>query len=152
MKKNNNVKREMIRAVALSCCAAAWFMTTSLVYANDATVGNDRVFELLIYHAMPGKGTALESIFREASKIMAKHGINVVGFWVPNQDPAWNDTFIYLVIHPSRDEAKRNWDALHADLEFRPFIESAKPLIQKAGEQYKVDEVYMRPTDFSPMR
>jgi hypothetical protein len=55
MKKNNNVKREMVRAVALSSCAAAWFMTTSLVYANDATVGNDRVFELLIYHAMPGK-------------------------------------------------------------------------------------------------
>jgi hypothetical protein len=83
---------------------------------------------------------------------MAKHGINVVGFWVPNRDPPWNNTFIYLVTHTSRDEAKRNWDALHADPEFRPFIESAKPLIQKAGEQYKVDEVYMRPTDFSPMR
>lgn len=122
------------------------------MHANDTKLDKDRLFELLIYHVVPGKGSALESIFRDASKVMAKHGIDVVGFWVPNQDTVWNDTFIYLLAHPSRDEAKKNWDALHVDPEFRPYTESAKPLIQRAGEQYKVDEVYMRPTDFSPMR
>jgi hypothetical protein len=43
-------------------------------------------------------------------------------------------------------------EALHADTEFRPYIESTEQLIQKADEKYKVDEVYMRPTDFSAMR
>jgi hypothetical protein len=83
---------------------------------------------------------------------MAKHGVEVVGYWVPNEDPAWQDTFIYLVAHPSREDAKKNWNALHADPEFRPYIESAKPLIQRPDEHYKVDEVYMRPTDFSAMK
>jgi hypothetical protein len=143
-------KRWVICGMALASYSVGF--VDALTHANETKVDSNRVFELRIYHAVPGKGPALESLFRDALKIMAKHGINVVGFWVPNQDPAWNDTLIYLVAHPNRDEAKKNWDALHADPEFRPYIESAKHLIQKSGEKYKVDEVYMRPTDFSPMR
>jgi hypothetical protein len=71
---------------------------------------------------------------------------------VPNEDPAWRDTFVYLVAFPSRDDAKRVWDGLHADPEFRPLIEAAKPLIQKVDGRFHVDEVYMRPTDFSGVR
>jgi hypothetical protein len=44
---------------------------------------------------------------------------NVVGYWVPEGDPAWANTFIYLVAHPSQAEAKKNWDALHATQPFR---------------------------------
>jgi len=152
MKKNNNLKRGIVCTVALSCCAVAPLMTTSLVHASETTVGNNRVFELRIYHAVPGKAPALESVFRDASKVMASHGINVVGYWVPNEDPTWKDTFIYIVAHPSREEAKKSWDALHADPAFRPYVEAAKPLIDKVGKVFRVDEVYMRPTDFSPMQ
>jgi NIPSNAP len=124
----------------------------ALTHANETKVDSHRVFELRIYHAVPGKVAALESVFRDASKIMANHGINVIGYWVANEDPAWKDTFIYIVAHPSREEAKKNWDALHADPTFRPYIEAAKPLIDKADKVFRVDEVYMRPTDFSSMR
>jgi hypothetical protein len=124
----------------------------ALTHANEAKVDSNRVFELHIYRAVPGKGPALESVFRDASKVMANHGINVVGYWVPTEDPAWKDTLIYIVAHPSRDEAKKNWDALHADPVFRPYVEAAKPLIDKVGKVFRVDEVYMRPTDFSPMQ
>ena len=113
---------------------------------------SNRAFELLVYHAVPGKGPALETLFRDASKIMAKHGLNVVGYWVPSEDPAWSDTLVYLVAFPSREEANKTWRALHEDPEFRPYIEAAKPLIQKPDEHFRVDEVYMRPTDFSAMR
>ena len=132
--------------------AAGSLLTVRLTHPNQVRADSNRVFELLVYHAAPGKGAALESLFRDASKIMAKRGISVVGYWVPNEDPAWSDTFVYLVAHPSRDAAKKNWHALHVDPEFQPYIESAKPLIQKAEGQYKVDEVYMRPTDFSVMK
>jgi len=110
------------------------------------------VFELLIYHAAPDKGTALESIFRDASKTMAKHDIDVVGYWVPNEDPAWKDTFIYLVAFPSREDAKKKWKVLHDDPDFQPYIKSAAAIIQKDDKHFKVDEVYMRPTDFSAMK
>lgn len=150
--KRSKLRGWMVCGMAMVSFAAGALLPVRLTRLDGAKADSNRVFELLIYHAAPGKGPALESLFRNASKIMAKDGVNVVGYWVPNEDPAWNDTFIYLVAHASRDEAKKNWQALHADTEFRPYIESAKQLIQKLDEKYKVDEVYMRPTDFSAMR
>ena len=146
------IQRWTVCGVGLVSFAAGCLFTARVTQARKVRADSTRVFELLIYHAAPGKGAALESVFRDASKIMARHGIDVVGYWVPNEDPAWSDTFVYLVAHPSRDEANKNWRALHVDPEFRPYIESAKPLIQKAGEEYKVNEIYMRPADFSAMR
>jgi|SRR5215468_7776980 len=144
------LKRWIISGTAL-VLAVAGLMIGRLMHANETRADGNRVFELRIYHALRGKGPALESVFRDASKVMANHGINVVGYWVPNEDPAWKDTLIYIVAHPSREEAKKNWDALHADPVFRPYVEAAKPLIDKAGNVFRVDEVYMRPTDFSPI-
>lgn len=142
----------VVCAIALVSFAAGSVITARLMHVNQVRADSNRVFELMVYHAIPGKGPALESIFRDVSKLQANHDLNVVGYWVPNEDPAWNDTFIYLVAHPSRDEAQKNWDALHHDPEFRPYIEAAKPFIQKGDRQYKVDEVYMRPADFSAMK
>jgi len=142
----------ILSGTALLSFTAGSLMTARLTQPDQARADSDRVFELRVYHTVPGKEPALESVFRDASKLMTKHGINVVGYWVPNDDPAWSDTFVYLVAHPSREEAKRSWHELHADPAFQPSVESAKPLIEKANEVYRVDEVYMRPTDFSPLR
>ena len=132
--------------------AAGSLITARLMRASPVSADSNRVFELMIYHTLPGKEPALEEIFRDVSKLQTKHDINVVGYWVPDHDPAWNDTFIYLVAHPSMEEAKKNWHALHADPEFPPYRKSAEPLIKKVNGEFLVDEVYMRPTDFSAMR
>jgi hypothetical protein len=150
--KNNKHKRWTVCGTALLSCVFGFLISTGLSHANEMKTAGSHVFELRLYHAVPGKGPALESVFRDASKIMAQHGINVIGYWVPNEDPAWKDTFVYIVSHRSREEAKKNWHDLHADPKFQPYVESAKPLIQKTGEEYQVNEVYMRPTDFSPMQ
>jgi hypothetical protein len=114
---------------------------------------SDHIFELMIYHTLPGKAPALESIFRDVSKLQAKHGLNAVGYWVPKgNDPAWENTFAYLVVHPSREDAEANWKALHADPAFQPYFKAAAPLIQQVNGDYQVDEVYMRPTDYSAMK
>ena len=150
--KNNKLKRWIVYSAVLVSFAAGSLITAHFAHANEARRDSNRVFELPIYRAIPGKGPALESVFRDASKVMANYGLNVVGYWVPNEDLAWKDTFIYIVAHPSREEAKKNWDALHADPMFRPYVEAAKPLIDKVGKVFRVDEVYMRPTDFSQMK
>ena len=131
---------------------AGWVGTARLAHLREVRADRNRVFELMIYHTVPGKVPALESIFRDVSKLQTKFKLNVVGYWVPNQDPAWKDTFVYLVVHPSRQEAEANWRALHADPEFLPYRKAAEPLIEKLNGDYKVDEVYMRPTDFSAMK
>jgi hypothetical protein len=71
---------------------------------------------------------------------------------VPNEDPAWKDTFVYIVAHPTREAADANWHALHADPAFLPYRKAAEPLIEKVNGDFRVDEVYMRPADFSAMK
>ena len=126
--------------------------TARPAHGRGVSAEGSRVFELMIYHTMPGKAPALESIFRDVAKLQTKYNLNVVGYWVPNEDPAWKDTFVYLVVHPSREAAEANWRALHADPQFLPYRKSAEPLVEKVNGEYKVDEVYMRPTDFSALK
>jgi len=138
---------------ALLISFAGGVLTTNL-YTPAVRVKADtnRVFELMIYHTVPGKVPALESLFRDSYKLQAKHGLNVIGYWVPNEDPAWENTFVYLIAHPSRPEADANWHALHSDPAFLPYRHAAEPLIEHPNDDYKVDEIYMRPTDFSAMK
>jgi hypothetical protein len=142
----------IVCGTALLSFAAGSLLTARLMHLNQVRADSNRVFELMVYHTVPGKVPALESIFRDVSKLQAKHDLDVLGYWVPNEDPAWANTFIYLVAHPSREEAKKNWHALHADPAFPEYREQAVPLIEKVNEEYHVDEVYMRPTDFSAMK
>jgi len=144
--------REWTVCLVLLSFAAGSVLTARLMRVDQVRADGDRVFELMVYHTVPGKVPALEAIFRDVSKLQAKHGMNVVGYWVPNDDPAWANTFIYLVAHPSREEAKKNWAALHADPAFPEYRTQAVPLIEKADDKFRVDEVYMRPSDFSAMK
>ena len=136
-------------AIALLSFTAGSLMTARLAHMDHVRAASDRVFELRVYHAMPDKLPALESNFRNTwSKLLAKHDLKVVGYWVPEGAPAWDNTFIYLVAHSSREEAKKNWDAMRADPEFQEVIKSEQA--NKTVE--KIEAVYMRPTDFSPMK
>lgn len=140
------------------CAIAAFFFacgsvtTVHLAHMREVEAGSNRVFELMVYHAEPGKVPSLESVFKDVSRLQAQHGPNTVGYWVPNDDSSpWKDTFVYLVAHASEDDARKNWDALHADPEFLPYRNAAVPLIKKVNGVFAVDEVFMRPTDFSAM-
>jgi hypothetical protein len=137
-----------ICGVALLSCAAGSLLTARLAYISQVRADSNRVFELRIYHTVPGKVPALESRFRDTtSKLLAKHDLNVVGYWVP-EDAAWDNTFIFMVAHSSREEAKKNWDAMRADPGFQEMLKSEQT--EKTVE--KIDTTYMRPTDFSPMK
>ena len=146
------LKGWIVCGTALVSFTAGSLITAYLTHVKQVRADSNRVFELMVYHTVPGKVPALESIFRDVSKLQDKHGLNVLGYWVPNDDPAWADTFIYLVAHPSREEAKKNWDALHADPAFPQYRDLAVPIIEKADKKFRVDEVYMRPTDYSAMK
>jgi hypothetical protein len=135
--------------IALLSFAAGSLITARLAHIGQVRADSNRVFELRVYHAVPGKATALESRFREtASKLLAKHNLKAVGYWVPEDAPASDNTFIYILAHPSREEAKKNWDAMRADPAFQEMAKSEQT--DKLVE--KVDATYMRPSDFSPIK
>jgi hypothetical protein len=146
------IKGWAVGGVALVSFTAGSLNAAHLAHLDQARADRNRVFELLVYHTMPGKVPAVESIFRDVAKLQIKYGINVVGYWVPNDDPAWANTFVYLVKYPSREEAKKLQDALHADPTFPALRDLATPLIEKVDKEYRVDEVYMRPTEYSAMK
>jgi hypothetical protein len=152
VRKTRKFKAWFVCGTALVSFAAGSLLAARLTHLNQVRADGNHVFELMVYHTVPGKVPALESIFRDVSKLQAQHALNVIGYWVPNDDPAWANTFIYLVAHPSQEEAKKNWAALHADPAFPEYRKQAAPLIEKVDDGYKVDEVYMRPTDYSAMK
>jgi len=130
--------------IGLVAFAAGSLITSRLLHVSHVEADGNRVFELRVYHALPGKLPALVSRFRDkTSKILARHDLKVVGYWV-TEDPSAN-SFIWIVADSSREEAKKNWDAMVADPEFQDVIkaEQAEKLVEK------VEVTYMRPTDFS---
>ncbi len=142
-------KRWTVCGIALVSFAGGSLITACLAHLNQVRADSNRVFELRVYHAVAGKVPALESRFRDtASKLLAKHDLKAVGYWVPEDAPASDNTFIYILAHPSREEAKRNWEAMRADPAFQEMVKSEQT--DKVVE--KVDVTYMRPTDFSPVK
>ena len=70
-------------AIALVSFAAGSLITARLAHMNQVSADSNRVFELRVYHAVPGKMPALESRFRDTtSKLLAKHDLKAVGYWV----------------------------------------------------------------------
>src|SRR5580658_2436790 len=109
-----------------------------------------RVYELRTYHCYEGKLETLKANFLDFDiRILKRHGIESIGYWVP-QDPALaSNTLIYMVVHPSRADADKNWAEFGKDPEFMKLAaESLKdgPIVQK------VESMYLDPADFSPLK
>jgi hypothetical protein len=135
--------------VAVICFAAGCLTTGRLLQVTPVKAASDRIFELRIYHAVPGRLPAMESRFRDiTSKLLVKHNLNVVGYWTGEVGPGSDNTFIFLLAHQSLEEAKMNWAAMAKDPGFQQVIQSERA--EKTLE--KADVIYMRPTDFSPMK
>ena len=145
------LKRWTVCVIAMVSLGAGSLITTRLMHAIQVRADSNRVFEMHIYHTVPGKVPALESQFRDRqSKLLAKHDLKIVGYWVPEGTPDWENTFIFIAAHSSREEAKKNWDAMRADPDFQELIKENSEPARKLVE--KVDVMYMRPTDYSPMK
>jgi hypothetical protein len=111
---------------------------------------NQRVFELRTYTAPEGKLDALSARFRDHTlELFKKHGITSVGYFLPQDAPKSQNTFIYILAHPDRQTAQKNWAAFQADPEWRKaFAESEA----QGTLTSKVESVFLTPTDYSPMK
>jgi hypothetical protein len=142
-----NLDRSTVLSIGWVALVAGGLVGAQLFLASNVKADSNRVFELRIYHAVPGKLPLMESRFRDTtSKILARHHLNVVGYWVTEDAP--DNSFVFLFAHESREEAKRNWEAFRVDPDFQEILkaEQAEKTLEKA------DVVWLRPTDFSPMK
>jgi len=143
--------RWRIAGIALAAFAAGSFFTTTLMHLSEVRADSNRVFELRIYHTLQGKQPALVSEFRDkVTKLFAKHDLKALGFWSPADPAVAENTFIYILAHPSKEAADKHWAAFRADPEFQAMMKEQQAPDAKIVE--KVDSTYMNPTDFSPVK
>jgi hypothetical protein len=109
-----------------------------------------RIYELRTYHVVPGKMQALVDRFRNHTvKLFEKHGMKVVGFWTPTDPKQTQTTLIYVLSFRSREDADRAWTTFQND----PDWQAVKKETEKNGKLVeRVDSVFMRPTEFSPLK
>jgi hypothetical protein len=122
------------------------FQSESGVHAESAK----RIFEIRTYTAQEGKLDALNARFRDHTvRLFEKHGIKNVGYWVPQDAPLKQNTLIYILAHPSREAAAKNWEAFRNDPEWqkaRAESEAKGPLVSR------VESVFVEATDYSPLK
>ncbi|HEX5445494.1 MAG TPA: NIPSNAP family protein [Pirellulales bacterium] len=115
----------------------------------------DRVFELRRYAVTPGNLAALNARFRDHTmKLFQRHGMTNIGYWtlLPEQKSA-DRTLIYLLAHDSRQAAEKSFAAFRSDPDW---IAARKASEEKAGgsltEKDGVHSLFLKPTDYSPLR
>jgi hypothetical protein len=129
---------------------AGSLITAHLVTSKVVQAQSSRVYELRVYHTLPGRLPALESRFRDHTiDIFKRHQMISVGYWIPQDSPQKENTLIYILAHESRESAKKNWAEFAADPEWQR-VSKASEADGKIVE--KVDSTYMNPTDFSAIK
>lgn len=128
---------------------AGWFGHSAYVSAAVTA----RVYELRTYTTEPGRLPALLARFRNHTlSLFGKYGMANIGYWVPQDDPARQNTLIYIIAHKDRDTAAKSWDAFRADPEWIK-VRTASEAPENGGRIVtKVDSVFMDPADFSKLK
>ena len=140
---------KLVSAMAVFACGFCLghvFQPSSLTQA--ASTG--RVFEIRTYTAADGKLDALHARFRDHTlAIFKRHEMTSVGYFKPEDAPLKQNTLIYILAHPSREAAAKNWQAFHDDPEWQ----TVKADSEKEGAlTTKIESVFVYPTDYSPMQ
>jgi hypothetical protein len=115
---------------------------------SGAMGGSTVVYELRIYHVVPGEIENLVARFRDHTmKLFADHGIKSVAYWTAQDEPVKSSTFFYILEHPSREAAAANWKAFQDDPEWK----NVKAKSEENGKLVeKIDSTFLTLTDFSP--
>jgi|SRR5215472_12387888 len=111
---------------------------------------SQHVYELRVYHVNEGKMEALIARFGDQTDaIFKRHNMKSIGYWRPEDAPYSENMFVYILEHPSREEARRNWAEFQVDPEWKKVkadSETNGPLTSR------MDSYFMDPTTFSALK
>jgi len=143
-------KKAFSVAGAAAIFLAGWAIGSVTERRSIAYAQSGKVYELRTYTAPEGKLGDLHARFRNHTiRIFNNHNMKSVAYFSPQDAPLSQNTLIYILEHPSRDDAKKNWAAFSADPEWKKVSEES----QKDGRIVsKVESVFMTTTDYSPMK
>ena len=130
--------------------AAVVLLLSGYGIGRAAQPASSKVYELRMYTAADGKFDALNARFRDnTDRIFKRHHMKSVGYWLPVEGDKVGKVLIYVLEHPSLDEAKKNWAEFNADPEWQ----KVKAESEANGRLVSsVDRTFMTPTDYSPIK
>ena len=136
----------MKTTVSFICGVAVMLGLNALSGSNP----QHHVYELRMYHVNEGKTEALQARFRDhTDAIFKRHNMRSVGYWVPEDAPSSQNLFVYILEHPNRAEAEKNWAEFQADPEWQ----KVKAESEKSGKLVDhIDRYFMDPTNFSAIQ
>ena len=144
-------KRLLFFSLMTAIGSSGCMIGNSIPVSEDASAGSetDQVSELRTYTAAEGKFDDLLARFRDHTlRIFEKHGMTNVGYWTPQDEPLSANTLIYVLAHPSREEAEQSWRDFSSDPEWQSVAEDS----QRDGRRIVgLERVFLDPTDFHPM-
>ncbi len=106
---------------------------------------DSRVYELRTYYAHEGKLDALLARFADHTcQIFQKHGIENIGYWVPEYNP--DNVLVYIIAFPSRLDQESMWKAFLNDPEWKA---AARASTAKGRLVKKIDSMFLKATDYS---
>jgi hypothetical protein len=142
-----------IRRIALLVCLLAaptavyLFGQTPPAATQSRVTAASRAFEMRTYYAHPGKLEDLHKRFRDhTSRLFLKHGMEIVGYWVPVDKP---DVLVYILAYKTRAAGDASWKGFREDPEWqqaRKASEANGPIVAKIESQW------LEATDYSPVR
>ena len=144
--------RALFRISVAAVLVAAGYVAGRLTPEPVAEAAQSgRVFEMRTYTTNEGKLPALETRFRDHTiKFFDRYNMTSIGYWIPSDGPTSQTTLVYILAHPSREEAKANWAKFQSDPEWqkvRAESEQNGKVLAKSP-----DSVFLRATDYSPIK
>ncbi|HEX6717269.1 MAG TPA: NIPSNAP family protein [Pyrinomonadaceae bacterium] len=138
----------------LKTASLLWFIGGAAVTLGFSFLAQSNaprhVYELRLYHVNEGKMDALIARFGDhTDAIFKRHNMKSIGYWRPEDSPYAQNLFVYVLEHPSREEAQKNWTAFQADPEWQKV--KAESETQGALANH-IDSYFMDPTSFSALK
>ena len=111
---------------------------------------NHMIYEMRIYHTVPGRLAALNARFANVTlKMWKKHGIRQVGFFTDYIGDNCNNKLTYILEWKSLAEREKVWNAFAAD----PKWHAARAETEKDGQIVaRVENSILAPTAYSKMK
>jgi hypothetical protein len=108
------------------------------------------IYEMRIYHCVPGRLAALNARFANITlKLWEKHGIRQTGFFTDYIGDNCNNKLTYLLVWDSLAERERRWNAFASDpvwIEARGQTEKDGPIVAR------VENSILTPTAYSALQ
>jgi len=133
----------LTRRIATTCTLLTMSSLPSLAQSSSP------VYEIRTYTVSPGRLADEYERFRHdwIATYFPKHNLTGLLYLAPTDTPLVNNTLIYILRHPSREAADRNWAEFLAD----SGVKAVSARWNANGRIVtRVDRVFATATDFSP--